>query len=408
MSGIQSRKTEFTSVSALSTRAERRRRYSSQDHDRQSDTVTMDPGVGGSPQLAGPPRVFVSSTIVDLADLRSTIKYFLEESGFEVILSEFPTFPHALNATARLAAVQAIDASDYFVLIVGDRYGSQFDDGISVTRAEYRRARQLAAEGRLQLIPFARGSVFNFWRHNVESVPDNEDWPLIRAFLTEVAAERPGVSNWIHKFNSFRDVADTLGAVLRMSRPLRRRAMEANLLWELRANIKACHYARAGHPALPIPSVFSAESIPELREDDAGRDAEVDLTNDQARRLTWFWMLAPAGARGLRRKALDDSVASGEFLEFDATSSTFRVGPLQAQLLDLGERIAQFDLTMRGRTDDEWLGRETARLGAASRSGAIGGVTVSAITMRTLFVLRNQLWNILRGDVRGGAFPLRD
>ncbi len=150
--------------------------------------------------------------------------------------------------------------------------------------------------------------------------------------------------------------------------------------------------------------MFSKESIPELREDDAGRDSEVDLTNDQARRLTWFWMLAPAGARGLRRKALDDSVASGEFLEFDATSSTFRVGPLQAQLLDLGERIAQFDLTMRGRTDDEWPGREMARLGAASRSGAIGGVTVSAITMRTLFVLRNQLWNILAETYSVGRF----
>jgi hypothetical protein len=38
--------------------------------------------------------------------------------------------------------------------------------------------------------------------------------------------------------------------------------------------------------------------------------------------------------------ALDEAAASGEFLEFDPASSTFRVGALQACLLDLGGRIA--------------------------------------------------------------------
>ena len=35
-----------------------------------------------------PPRVFISSTVTDLADVRSATKYWLEESGFEVLTSE--------------------------------------------------------------------------------------------------------------------------------------------------------------------------------------------------------------------------------------------------------------------------------------------------------------------------------
>jgi Domain of unknown function (DUF4062) len=352
---------------------------------------------GGSRSVAEAPRVFVSSTIEDLRDMRSSIKYLLEESGFEVVLSEFPTFPHALDESARLAAVQAIETCDYYVLLIGERYGSRFDDGISVTRAEYRHAREMAVAGRLQLILFARSLVFGLWRRKVESVPGDSDWPLVRAFLQEVSEETPGVSNWINRFDSFRDVADTFRAVLRLSGPLRRRALEANLLWELRANIKACHYARAGRQTMPIHAMFSRDSVPEL--DDDSRDTEVRLTNEQAQKLTWFWLLAPGGARGLRRKALDDAIASGAFLDFDPPSATFRVGSLQAALIDLSDRISQFDLALDTRIADERVGREINRLGDAASRGSTGGVTVSHVTVRVAFVLRNQLSNILGQSV---------
>ena len=38
------------------------------------------------------PRVFVSSTIVEFGDLRDALKYWLEEMGFEVQLSEHNDF----------------------------------------------------------------------------------------------------------------------------------------------------------------------------------------------------------------------------------------------------------------------------------------------------------------------------
>jgi hypothetical protein len=339
----------------------------------------------------------VSSTVVDLGDLRSSIKYLLEESGFQVALSEVPGFEHPLHETAPEAAIDAIEGSDYYVLLVGDRYGRRLPDGLSVTRAEFRRARDLAAAGRLRLILFARGSVLDLWRNNVKSVRGNPDWRAVGEFLQEIHEEQPGVSNWVHRFDSFRDVADTLRAVLRLSGPLRRRALEANLLWELRANVKACHYARVGHRAIAIPNMLTSDAVPEPGEND--HRESYHITNDQANKLAWFRMLTPGGARGLRRRALHDAIGSGDFLEFDKSDVAFRVGRLQGLLLDLDARIEQFDLVAGSRGDDPPFIDDMERVSGAAKAGATGGVTVRWTTLRICFVLRNQLWNILAQSV---------
>jgi hypothetical protein len=334
----------------------------------------------------------VSSTIVDLADLRSSIKYFLEGSGFDVVLSEFPTFPHALDESARLAAAQAIQDSDYFVLVVGERYGSTFDDGISVTRTEYRRARQAAADGRLRIIPFARGSVFDYWQHNIEAVPGNEDWPLIKAFLAEVAEEQPGVSNWIHRFDSFRDVADTFRALLHLSGPLRRRSLEASLLWELRTNIRVCHFVRRDFEPIAIPAIFTTSSIPRPGEI---RVPEYRLTNGQARRLRLFWRVLPRGAHGLWRQALENAIGSGEFLDFDASESAFHAGTVQMALLELSNRIAQFALAARKPETEVGLQGDIDRVIDAGRPGATEWCYVQGATLTYLHEIRAQLGAIL-------------
>ena len=63
------------------------------------------------------PKVFLSSTIRDLADLRSAIKFWLEDSGFEVLTSESPDFPHPLDRDAIAASLAPIAECDYYVLI---------------------------------------------------------------------------------------------------------------------------------------------------------------------------------------------------------------------------------------------------------------------------------------------------
>ena len=54
------------------------------------------------------PIVFVSSTIVDFSDLRSALKFWLEELEYEVRMSEWPGFPHPLDRQAAEAAIDAL------------------------------------------------------------------------------------------------------------------------------------------------------------------------------------------------------------------------------------------------------------------------------------------------------------
>ncbi len=58
------------------------------------------------------PRVFVSSTIRDLEDLRDALKFWLEEMGFEVQMSEHNDFERRPEVTTFEACFEAIWESD--------------------------------------------------------------------------------------------------------------------------------------------------------------------------------------------------------------------------------------------------------------------------------------------------------
>jgi hypothetical protein len=109
------------------------------------------------------PRVFVSSTIFDFADLRSAIKYWLEESGYEVAASEFNDFPKDVEQNSYDACLTAIDSCQYFILLIGARAGGRVSASTSttITMAEYRRAYERAKEGKLKIVALVRRSVWN-------------------------------------------------------------------------------------------------------------------------------------------------------------------------------------------------------------------------------------------------------
>lgn len=174
------------------------------------------------------PKVFLSSTIRDLADLRSAVRYYLEEHGFEVYASESANFPHGLDHDARVAALAPLDDADVYVLLLGFRYGSQTSDGVSATRLEFRRARDLHRHGgRPKSVLLVRRDVLRLIKAGVESSDESDDWAALRSFVAEVGNEGEDASpNWINEFSSFRDVASVLSATLRLTGSLRRLALE--------------------------------------------------------------------------------------------------------------------------------------------------------------------------------------
>ena len=83
-------------------------------------------------------QIFISSTYEDLKDERRKVRdAVLEAMHFPVGMELFG----AADETAWKVIERTIDDSDYYILILGNRYGSETDGGISYTQKEYMYAR---------------------------------------------------------------------------------------------------------------------------------------------------------------------------------------------------------------------------------------------------------------------------
>jgi hypothetical protein len=99
-----------------------------------------------APLMPGPLRVFVSSTMRDLANERDEVVRQLKRANFEPVNAE-TILPDGTDSWSRLQT--EIEASDLFVLILGGSYGwipekgPKAGEGKSVTQLEFEEARSL-------------------------------------------------------------------------------------------------------------------------------------------------------------------------------------------------------------------------------------------------------------------------
>ena len=85
-----------------------------------------------------PPSAFVSSTCFDLNQVRADLRRFLTDMGLDPVLSETPAFPVNPQSGPVENCLRAVkEKADIFILIIGDRYGSQNESGKSITNLEY-------------------------------------------------------------------------------------------------------------------------------------------------------------------------------------------------------------------------------------------------------------------------------
>ena len=112
-------------------------------------------------------QVFISSTFSDLEDERqSVLKAVLELGHMPAGMELFP----ASDATAWQLIKAVIDDSDYYVLIIGGRYGSLDETGIGYTEKEY----NYAVESNKPVIPFLHKNPDNLPRGRTET--DETNW----------------------------------------------------------------------------------------------------------------------------------------------------------------------------------------------------------------------------------------
>lgn len=109
------------------------------------------------------PKIFVSSTVHEFRDLRSSLKFWLGEFGYQVQLSEFNDFEKNLDNNSYKACLDSIEKVQYFILFIGSRVGGFYSkkDKISITQKEYLKAYQCAKDNGLRLIIFVRQNLWD-------------------------------------------------------------------------------------------------------------------------------------------------------------------------------------------------------------------------------------------------------
>ena len=159
--------------------------------------------------IAHPPSVFVSSTCYDLAQVRQDLRLFFESLGMVPILSEFPSFPVDPNLDAiENCLVGVKEKADIFVLVVGGRYGSETNNGKSVTNLEYLEAK---AKG-IPLYVFVQKHIqtaYSDWQKN-RSGDFSKIVDSSKLFEFVELLYDPMEKNWVFPFESAQDITKTL------------------------------------------------------------------------------------------------------------------------------------------------------------------------------------------------------
>ncbi len=122
-------------------------------------------------------QVFVSSTFTDLKDERQAVlRAILELDQMPAGMELFP----AADATAWQIIKDVIDSSDYYVLVIGGRYGSLDEEGIGYTEREY----DYALSSKKPVIPFLHENPDNLPRERTET--DQASWEKLKQFRTKI------------------------------------------------------------------------------------------------------------------------------------------------------------------------------------------------------------------------------
>ena len=321
------------------------------------------------------PTFFISSTIYDFRDLRSALKFYLEERGCKVLASEFNDFHKALDIHSYEACLQSIHTADYFILFIGNRVGGWYDEQerISITQREYREAYKLQVAGKLKIINFVRADIWQFRETrqelitHLESIALNENTKKsISNYTTKIAGDAEFLSdfikevsrssetkltvqgkgnapsgNWIHVFHNFRDVVDVLHGQMFSTTPMEDMALMRLLRRELRKFISQSlvkfkadgeiysprFYIERFHKENPITMDMKTESFTPVS--------------------TKYWRQISTLSFNLialqfQPIVLPQVISSPIFLDFDFATSSYKESRVYEALLRLQEEMYKF------------------------------------------------------------------
>ncbi len=122
-------------------------------------------------------QVFVSSTFTDLKDERQAVSRAILNLGH--IPAGMELFP-ATDIDQLSFIKKVIDDCDYYLLIIGGRYGTTTDEGLSYTELEF----NYAFDSEKPILAFLHADVTELKAKNVDSDPEKSE--RLEAFRTKV------------------------------------------------------------------------------------------------------------------------------------------------------------------------------------------------------------------------------
>ena len=145
-------------------------------------------------------EVFISSTYIDLVTERAAIRDSVIKLGF--FPSGMESFP-AADISQFDHIKTEIDSSDFYILVIGGRYGSVDNDGISFTEKEY----DYAVETSKHILAFIHAEPLKLPAENYEL--NHTKWEKLEQFKAKVSHNR-----LISKWNTAADLSNAVMASL--------------------------------------------------------------------------------------------------------------------------------------------------------------------------------------------------
>ncbi len=321
------------------------------------------------------PTFFISSTIHDFQDLRSALKFYLEEQGCRVLASEFNDFTKALDKHSYDACLSSIHDADYFILLIGTRVGGWYDENakVSITQREYREAYKLQRAGKLKLLNFVRTPVWQVRENRrdlenflktlpvevalqkiIANFPSKfaSDAEFLAEFIAEVGRNRETklsvrgdgvapVGNWLHVFGSFKDIIDVLQGQLFLATPIEDLTLRRLLRRELRDTLTQCLVKLSGGGVCsPRNSIerFHQECLLSLD----GRQRKFTTVGVKRWDLLSSFSIHLLSLQ-LHMVVLPQVLCSSTFLEFDLATDSYLETPVYEALLKLQNDVRRFN-----------------------------------------------------------------
>lgn len=317
------------------------------------------------------PKIFISSTIYDFKDLRSSMKYWLESLGYEVMLSEYNDFTKPLDENSYNACFNTIGSCDYFILLIGNRVGGLYNkiEKISVTRQEYRIAYGLAKSKKIKLVTFIRKDIWDIRedrralsdllkqdyqekleKEEIENISNHQstfvnDAELTFSFIKEVtranemkqAIQGKGefpIGNWTHQFNTFQDIVDVLQTELKFSQSLSREALSRNLKREIKYNLSLLTEELEG--GVGVITYYGTKARHHFK---GSYTDYSEIPREELVSFIFFYLDVVNSPFKLSVTFTNQALISGEFLDFDSSTNSYQLSLVHNALFHLQEHI---------------------------------------------------------------------